>query len=170
MDFFIYKYIENEEIVYIGQTTDLIKRVQQHTKDKLKNFHGSIYYFKCENKTEMNSWEFFLIQKYHPKYNIVFNDSSKNIDCTEPEWYLYKTNNMEIKDLKVIDISNFIKQPVINTKSLKQSNTRIIQGPARITFRCKHCRTTFETSNWRRTKGGHYSANCPCCPYAAWAK
>lgn len=46
MSFYIYKYVKNNIIEYIGQTTNLEKRIQQHTKDKLKNFNGEIYYFE----------------------------------------------------------------------------------------------------------------------------
>lgn len=115
MGFYIYKYIENEEIVYIGQTIDLISRINQHKVDKLQGLNR-IYYFECNNKTEMNSYEYFLIQKYRPKYNEIFNKDYKidNNDTlmnfTEPLWVLFNNQTIEspkknIKQQKTSDIT-----------------------------------------------------------------
>lgn len=37
----------------------------------------------------MNSYEYFLINKYHPILNISYNIENFNINITEPEWILY---------------------------------------------------------------------------------
>ena len=54
--------------------------------------------------------------------------------------------------------------------SVRHNMTKIISGPSIVKFTCAHCGTVFETTNWSRTKGRHYSASCPCCPYQAWAR
>ena len=76
---FIY-YRTNNIIEYIGKTTQLDERIKQHTKDKLKNFNGQIYYFECKNKTAMTSWEYSLINKYHPRYNAALKDKETRED------------------------------------------------------------------------------------------
>lgn len=170
MSYYIYKYVNDNNIIeYIGQTTDLERRIKDHTKDKLKNFHGQIYYFECQNKTAMDSWEYFLIQKYHPQYNVVFNDTQMIINIDEPEWELYMetiaTNN-------IINFSNYLKPSVIEEESPKvtvNSDTKIISGPRRLRFRCRRCGTVFETRNYYRTKT-MYGARCPSCPYTGYSK
>ena len=100
MKYYIYKYVVNNEIVYIGKTSNLEKRIKQHESDKLKNLQASIYYFECQNKTAMTSWEYNLINKYHPKYNIILNNTNINIRVQEPEWIFYKKNNNISKNNK----------------------------------------------------------------------
>lgn len=170
MSYYIYKYVNNDNTIeYIGQTTDLDRRIKDHTKDKLKNFHGQIYYFECQNKTAMDSWEYFLIQKYHPKYNIVFNNTQTIINIDEPEWKLYMetttTNN-------VINFSNYLKSSIIKeetSKIMNNSDVKIISGPRRLIFRCRRCGTVFETSHYYKTKT-MYGARCPSCPYTGYSK
>lgn len=53
----------------------------------------------------------------------------------------------------------------------KEDDDPIIISPSpMVTFTCQHCGTKFKTRKWTRTKGGHYGAFCPCCPYQAWAE
>jgi excinuclease UvrABC nuclease subunit len=48
----------------------------------------------------MTSWEYNLINKYHPKYNIILNNANINIKIQEPEWIFYKTNNNILENKK----------------------------------------------------------------------
>ena len=96
--YYVYKYVANNEIVYIGQSTDLRSRIRQHKNDKLKNLQATIYYFECLNKTAMNSWEYNLINKYHPKYNVALKNQETSINIQEPEWILYQENKIKIKE------------------------------------------------------------------------
>lgn len=88
--YYIYKYVQNNEVIYIGQSINLVNRIAQHKTDKLKDVQADIYFFECENQTAMNSWEYCLINKYHPKYNVALNNSNAEINITEPKWILYK--------------------------------------------------------------------------------
>lgn len=106
MKFYIYKYVSDNSIVYIGQSVNLKKRIAQHKIDKLKDFVGDIYYFECANKTAMNSWEYFLINKYHPKYNVALQDVNINVTLQEPDWILYKEENFSVKNNSENKISN----------------------------------------------------------------
>ena len=153
MGFYIYKYVSNNIIQYIGKTTDLDRRLSEHTKDKLAHFKGDIYYFECANTTAMNSWEYCLINKYHPKYNIASNDINININIDEPKWTLYTRQiqpNIQIIDIKdYLSQHSFSKMPIYN--SSKPSHH----------FRCRRCERDFITTNWHETKTG-YSAICKC--------
>ena len=181
MSYYIYKYVKDDVIEYIGQTTNLEQRIKAHTKDKLKNFSGQIYYFECPHKTAMDSWEYFLINKYHPKYNIALKNPRIQITMDEPEWIKYM-------DTQVINFSDYYKShkqsktitypaiksqtKVINSNTQPKNNTHttiIVNDRKKIKFRCYRCRTTFITTNWNKTPKG-YSASCPNCLYSAWTR
>ena len=182
MSYYIYKYVKNNVIEYIGKTTNLEQRIKQHQKDKLKNFQGQIYYFECKNQTAMTSWEYSLINKYHPKYNAALKDNEVNIIIQEPEWILY----MDTEN-KIINILDYLQpvtynKPITNTtipKSKKEkaknnnitSSTTIIYDPHNFKkrFTCRHCSTIFDTTDWYDTRTG-YGATCPKCHYAAWTR
>ena len=97
-NFFVYKYLNAQnEIIYIGQTTDIRTRVWDHNvqTDKIKNEEiNKIYYHRCQHKTEMDAYEYFLIRKYHPKYNSIF-INEKFCDIEDPEWILYKPEDFQ---------------------------------------------------------------------------
>lgn len=98
--YYIYKYIQGNKIIYIGKTNNLKRRLYEHSKDNkfqnLKNF--KIYYFNCNNELEMNSFEYFLITKYHPKLNQTFKNIKLTILLKEPEWILYKEDDFNINN------------------------------------------------------------------------
>lgn len=52
----------------------------------------------------------------------------------------------------------------------EDDDTIIISPKPMMVFTCQHCSAKFKTRNWRRTRGRHYSADCPCCLYAAWTR
>lgn len=95
-NFYLYKYVSNDNIIYIGQTNSLKRRVQQHTQDKLYNFKGEIYYTNCGSKKELDLLEAILINKYKPEFNITHkNREDLNYDLIKDnlnlDWILYKT-------------------------------------------------------------------------------
>ena len=161
MNYYIYKYVSGDTIEYIGETTDLARRIEQHKKDKLKNFKGKIYYFECSNKTAMNSWEYCLINKYHPKYNIALKDNKIDIDINEPEWKLYmdySINNNKIIDFQKYVISTSIK-PIGQKLTSSANNSSSLHTKK---FKCYNCGTVFQANEWRYTKT-KVAATCPKC-------
>jgi hypothetical protein len=88
---YIYKYVFDNKIYYIGQTINLYNRINQHLNDagfKGKNFE--IYYFEVPNKTLTNAYEICLIKKYKPQLNTMYiNNSTQILNIEEPEWKLY---------------------------------------------------------------------------------
>ena len=169
MSFYIYKYVYNDIVEYIGKTTNLEERIKQHTKDKLKNFNGKIYYFECPNKTAMTSWEYTLINKYHPRYNVALKDSKINIDVKEPEWILYMNTSIKTNN-NIINFTDYLNSRLQkNTSLISKSNTSSNSRNTSKIFTCRHCRETFEAVNWYKTKTG-FGATCPCCRYAAWTR
>jgi hypothetical protein len=161
MEYYIYKYVENNKIIYIGQTTNLERRIKDHTKDKLANFKGDIYYFECPNQTAMNSWEYCLINKYHPPYNIALKDTETKINIAEPEWKKYKNPT------KMVVIENTGNLLYFPTKASAIKKPKVSSNKQNIEFRCSRCRKSFKTQDWFTTAKG-FSAICPLCHYSVW--
>lgn len=86
----VYKYVEDDEIIYIGKNdTDLHTRISQHVSEKKFKEHpdAKIYYGKLANSVESRFMEMMLINRYKPILNVVdkeegdFNDYIKR--CTD---------------------------------------------------------------------------------------
>lgn len=68
--YFIYK---GNNIVYIGKTTNIHRRLMEHkTRFKFDEFN----YIECIDNAEMRAMEFYYISNLRPKYNVYFKDTS----------------------------------------------------------------------------------------------
>lgn len=67
--FCVYTLWDNDEIVYVGQSTQLGQRIMAHTKDKL---FDSYSFIDCKSVDEMDSIESALIIQLQPKYNTQY--------------------------------------------------------------------------------------------------
>jgi len=140
LNFYIYKYIINNNIYYIGQTTDLTRRIKEHKREqKFLDYNNfKIFYFQCRNQKETDSYEYFLINKYHPILNVAFKYEDFIIDIKEPEWFLYEEDNFlpfkekiklkkehHYKEGKISDINNINKIELIEDTSFFSSFNNI---------------------------------------------
>lgn len=67
---FLYEYIKNNEVIYIGKTTrDINLRINEHKNKKDLPDDAEIYVYKCDSEAYMNVMEILLIDEYRPKYN-----------------------------------------------------------------------------------------------------
>lgn len=88
----IYKYEKNHNIIYIGQTNNLSRRNKEHIREKPEIFENTnLFYFNVNNEIAANAWEYFLINKYSPKYNTQYN-YKEEIIFSEPQWNLFNDN------------------------------------------------------------------------------
>ena len=89
--YYVYKYIKENNIVYIGKTKNLHRRIKEHLKEK-DLVDCSIFYTECSNSVEMDLLERALIDFYKPTFNKQFNNSAVStlITIKEPIWILYK--------------------------------------------------------------------------------
>ena len=75
MSYYIYKYVRDGEIKYIGKTVNMWKRFSQHKKEtKFQNLNFTsqdVYYAECASKVQMNTLELLLINKYMRELNVV---------------------------------------------------------------------------------------------------
>ena len=72
-EIFVYLLLKNNQVIYVGQTTNGINRIKQHFVKKEIEF-DEYRTIKCSKK-ELNNLEDFYIIKYQPKYNIKINSS-----------------------------------------------------------------------------------------------
>jgi hypothetical protein len=78
MRYFVYKYTYNNEIIYIGKTDDIDRRIREHAsgqglEEKFLPYLDSveIHYHECCNEVEMSALERLLINQYKPVLNVV---------------------------------------------------------------------------------------------------
>ena len=89
MGHFVYKYVFNGEIIYIGKNNSkLEQRINQHKYDeKFKPYCNSkIYYIELANSVMSDIVESELIRRYKPKLNIAKMSEWSGLDFSEPEW------------------------------------------------------------------------------------
>ena len=97
MKYYVYKYVVNDEIIYIGLTNNIKRRVNEHASGEgieakfLPYLEDCIiYYHQCGNEVEMQSLEKILINIYKPILNIVdMQDGDSTIDIII-DWVEYK--------------------------------------------------------------------------------
>ena len=113
---YVYKFVDyKENIIYIGKTSDIFRRMKQHFNGKghlPKECYKDtfeIYYIELDGKTNMDIYETYLINKYIPKYNKEkqFNEKLDNhnnnefINIEEIEWkplyFRFRQKGIEIK-------------------------------------------------------------------------
>lgn len=96
---FLYKYLKNNEVIYIGKTKrDVNKRVCEHFIKKDLPDDADIFVYKCDTEAFMNVMEILLIDKYRPKYNKDCNPigwEKANISFNEPEFIPLKEYNKQ---------------------------------------------------------------------------
>lgn len=67
----IYRFWSNNEIIYIGKTTNIIKRFSHHTHlpDECYSSINYIDYAVVDSESNLDFYEQYYIGKYLPKYN-----------------------------------------------------------------------------------------------------
>lgn len=118
MNYFLYRFIKDNEIIYIGKTKDLYQRLKIHFSGNGHLNHECYYdtdrieYARLKTNTEMDILEIYYINKYSPKYNDASNYKEKNIpiDIKDIEWknfdkfnFIKAKYDLMRKDMKDID-------------------------------------------------------------------
>ena len=116
----IYFLINNDEVIYVGQTKNGLKRILQHG-DKFFNKYSFI-----EKPIEaLDYWEDYYIMKYQPKYNNSYNHNrlSLNSAYNQLKYYVKSYINMfefpEYIEKKGIEIKMFKNVPTITKEDFK---------------------------------------------------
>lgn len=86
----VYVLFQGEEVVYVGQSSNVFSRLGTHYKDGIKEF-DSFRILYCKKK-RMSYWERKLIKAYEPRYNVSQNRrKAKALG--------YKTPNQRMKEM-----------------------------------------------------------------------
>jgi len=72
----VYFLIENNEVVYVGQSNDIESRIRNHRYENTKQF-SEVVYFRCKQNT-LRYHEKKYIKLFLPKYNIADKPIPKN--------------------------------------------------------------------------------------------
>lgn len=99
MGHYIYKYVLNNEIIYVGKNnTNLIERINQHAaEERFAQYNGDIeiYYIEVTSGFTSEALETLLIQKYQPVMNTEKKGEKLMIEFVEPEWKNYEEYKKE---------------------------------------------------------------------------
>lgn len=108
MGHYIYKYVYNNKILYIGKNdTNLINRIKSHCHpdDKLSEYlNAQIYYFEVASSLECDIIESILINKYNPLLNTA-KKIQEDMEITyhdEDKWKLYDEKDFQIMDSSLV--------------------------------------------------------------------
>lgn len=119
MGHYVYKYVYDDEIIYIGKNnTKLETRINQHKlEDKFKPYLDSdIYYIELANETMSDVVESELIRRYRPRLNGAKMSEWCGLDFQEPECKLFIPSKEE-NHKKQNDFKNISKK---NMKRMKE--------------------------------------------------
>lgn len=95
----IYKYMWNDEVIYVGKSnTDIEKRIQCHSReDKFQKYlaDSDIYYCFLPNEATTDIYELYYINKYRPVLNVTskYDDEPVGITVANIEWCKYTPSN-----------------------------------------------------------------------------
>ena len=94
--YYIYKFLnESNEIIYIGITNDLLKRMKYqhfsgygHLPSECYENTKNIEIHECLSKEDANIRERYLVNTLSPKYNITYNNKNRfSFRLNEWNWY-----------------------------------------------------------------------------------
>lgn len=136
---YVYKYVYQDKIIYIGKTdTSLIRRLKQHGKngDNIDSKYwdeinkSDIYYCYAANKIMSDVIESELIRRYKPVCNKAKKSNWSGIEFKEPVWYFFDKNIInELKKTKIIYKTSKKEQ------ELKQKEQELKQREYRLNFK-----------------------------------
>lgn len=90
----VYRYVDiNDNIIYVGKTSNLKQRFNQHKSEKMYDECYKVEYIQLENAADIEIYETYYINKYVPKYNEAKVFGKKpSFFIPEQEWKLYYIN------------------------------------------------------------------------------
>lgn len=122
---YVYKYVYDGEIIYIGKAKDLENRIAQHGRsgdnipecgwDEINN--SEIYFIRTINSTMTDVIESELIRRHKPKYNKAKTSEWCGIEFVEPDWIRYDDGPAIIKKLS--------KENELLKRQLKKANDEL---------------------------------------------
>ena len=104
----VYKFVYNNEIIYIGKSDVGFSRIHDHGKvgDNIRESgwneinSSDIYYAEMLDSRMTDIFESELIRRYKPKYNVAKTSDWAGIPLPEPTWILYNASSFLSKQYK----------------------------------------------------------------------
>ncbi len=123
MGHYVYKYVLNDEIIYIGKNdSDLANRIYCHGRegdnipksgwDEINN--AKVFYVELANSIMSDVFESEMIRRYKPKYNKAKTSDWSGLPFVEPEWSPFTPQ----KEYEVCnnDIPKYLQSPYTYAK------------------------------------------------------
>lgn len=131
---FVYMLKLKGEIIYIGKTIDLHRRLLTHMQEKI---FDEVYALEFENRSNMDLAEMYFIHKYNPIFNKEFKyENDKIIDIYEFDILTWNKVILKKEDGKFnFHITNDIKEDLIsnyNELKILSENIRYIKNASSI--------------------------------------
>lgn len=122
MAHYVYKYVVNDEIIYIGKNdTDLHSRIKQHESEpKFKPYleDCKIYYIELANSIMSDVVESELIRKFKPLLNVAKTSEWSGLPFPSIEWKEYKKTEKKNQEKKK-------KEKMLSKKERKRLEEKI---------------------------------------------
>jgi len=109
----VYLLFDNDEVIYVGQTTYGLKRLFQHGDKKFNKFA-----FIEKPLEELEYWEDYYIMKYQPKYNFAYNHYRLSLYTVYNQLKYYMKEHINI-----IELPEYIEKKGIEIKKFKNTST-----------------------------------------------
>lgn len=77
-NYYVYKYVKNGQVIYVGQTIDIKSRIKSHEKEAKFASYFPCEIFCCElaSEAQMKGMEMLLIDLYQPELNTAYRSNS----------------------------------------------------------------------------------------------
>ena len=123
--FYVYRYINGHETVYVGITNNMQRRVSQHKADKLAGL-SEIEFFAVQTRTDAEILETYLINQYKPVLNISKKEKGEVsfLADFQPPWEKYCSKVSDAKPFFINQPVKIIYQTVNKKVSGKKKNSR----------------------------------------------
>lgn len=97
---YVYKLLDkNGNVLYVGKTNDIKRRLNEHlVNQEWANEIDSVYYAVCRDDFEQRTYENYYIIKSNPKYNKQDKSFSTHILLPELKWQKYESEEDIEKD------------------------------------------------------------------------
>lgn len=125
----VYFLFDKGVLVYIGQSTDIHRRIQDHKQNKIFDSYGFV---ECDVR-ELDKKEKSLIKLYNPKYNITHNNQQLLPDILQTPVFLSFYEHQQKWTGKLFDQFFIVKLPDEMVYSMVVSKT--IKGYSRFSFK-----------------------------------
>lgn len=122
---YIYKYVYNDEIIYIGKTKrELSQRILEHEQEiKFMPYLAGckIFYFETATNVEMDIAEKYYINVYSPRLNVVdMEHASFNFVLPAQNWLVY-----EPVKYKMAQNTNKVNVPILSERDKKKADLEL---------------------------------------------